>query len=148
MSVIAFVLLLAFAIDRMVTGLLFVLSYLPRWRRLCPDPVRVADAGQKALAERAQKIAFVIFAGILSSMVLWLVGSGILHQVGFKEGRLDTFLTALILMGGAERVSEISKSFGSATAVSEPPIQIKGTLTLEEGTSLQFRGQAAGSGRS
>jgi hypothetical protein len=143
-SVIAFVLLLSFAIDRVVNGLLFALSYSSLWRRICPDPVRVPEGTERVLAERSQKIAFFCFAAVFSGIVLWMVGSGILHQVGFAEGPLDIFMTGLILIGGAERVSQFSKSFVSApTTAHDAPVEIKGTLTLEEGGALQIKKQSA-----
>jgi len=143
-SVIAFVLLLSFAIDRVVNGILFALSYSKYWRRLCPDPIRVPEGTERALAERAQKIAFFGFASVLSGIVLWMVGSGILHQVGFAEGPLDIFMTGLILIGGAERVSEFSKSLSTTpSAAHESPVEIKGTLMLEEGGALQVKKQGA-----
>jgi hypothetical protein len=43
-------------------------------------------------------------------------------------------LTALILMGGAERLAELLKGpgAGSSGASSDPPITITGTLQLED----------------
>ena len=122
-SVVAFVLLLSLAIDRLVNGLLFVFSLSQGWRNFCPAPADLSDPSERAAAERIQKTTYFVFAGLFSAIVLWLVGSGILHEVGFKEGPLDTFLTGLILMGGAERVSAFSESLGPSTsvAVSEPP---------------------------
>ena len=50
----------------------------------------------------------------------------------------------LILIGGAERVSQFSKSFAaSPSAGHEAPVEIKGTLTLEEGAALQVKKQSA-----
>jgi len=147
-SVVAFVLLLSFAIDRLVSGVLFFLSMSASWRRWCPPPETVSDPVERMAAERTQKAVYFVFAGVFSAIVLVLVGSGILHEVGFKEGSLDMFLTGLILMGGAERVSVFSESLGSSAspAVSEPPVQIKGTLMLEEGTidRLKSSGMTAG----
>jgi len=143
-SVIAFVLLLSFAIDRVVNGILFALTCSSHWRRICPDPVRVPEGTERVLAERSQKIACFCFAAVFSGFVLWMVGSGILHQVGFAEGPLDIFMTGLILIGGAERVSQFSKSFAAApSAGHEAPVEIKGTLTLEEGAALQVKKQSA-----
>src|SRR5262249_29488876 len=63
-SVIAVVLLLSFGIDRLVTGILFVLSWSKRWRELCPDPAEAADAQERVAAERKQKTAYFVFAGL------------------------------------------------------------------------------------
>ena len=144
-SVIAFVLLLSFAIDRLVAGILFALSWSSGWRRLCPDPDLLTDPHQKAAALRAQKTAYFAFAALFSVVLLRLVGSGILAQMGFMPGKLDLLLTALVVMGGAERVSAFSSSLqpSSEQIVSEPPLHITGTLTLEEGTIRRLRGEDA-----
>jgi hypothetical protein len=144
-SVIAFVLLLSFAIDRVVAGILFALSWSERWRALCPDPDQLTDPHEKAAAERTQKTAYFVFAALFSVALLRLVGSGVLAQMGFKPGNLDLFLTALIVMGGAERVSAFSSSLqpSAESVVSEPPLHITGTLTLEEGTIRRLRGEDA-----
>ena len=144
-SVIAFVLLLSFAIDRVVAGILFALSWSERWRHLCPDPDTLADPHEKAAAQRAHKTAYFIFAALFSVVLLRFVGSGVLAQMGFRPGNLDLLLTALIVMGGAERVSAFSNSLqpSSENVVSEPPLHITGTLTLEEGTIRRLRGEDA-----
>jgi len=144
-SVIAFVLLLSFAIDRLVTGILFALSWSKRWRTICPDPDELTDPHEKAAAQRAQKTAFFVFAAPFSILLLRLVGSGVLTQMGVQPGKFDLFLTALIVMGGAERVSAFSSSLqpSAESVVSEPPVHVTGTLTLEEGTIRRLRGQDA-----
>lgn len=142
-SVIAFVLLLSFAIDRVVSGLLFVLSWSDKWRRFCPDPADVADPIERSAAHRMQKTIYFALAALFSVALLKLVGSGVLVQMGFAPGPLDLPLTALILMGGAERVSAFSSSLqpSDASAAGEPPLHITGTLTLEEGTIRRLRGE-------
>lgn len=144
-SVVAFVLLLSFAIDRVVTGILFVLSWFEWWRHLCPDPAEVTEPREVAAAERAQKTAYFALAAAFSLLLLQVVGSGLLSRLGMQAGKLDFFLSALIVMGGAERVSAFSNSLQPAggTVVSEPPLKITGTLTLEEGTIRQLRGENA-----
>src|SRR5438132_370095 len=97
-SVVAFVLLVSFAIDRFVSGALFLLSYSEKWREICPDPLAAETARERADAERTAKTAYFVLAGICSAIVLAVVGSGILHEVGFAENRrwLDVLLTGLI----------------------------------------------------
>jgi hypothetical protein len=142
-SVIALVALLSFAIDRAVTGILFVLSWSERWRAFCPDPAALTDAAEKADAVRAQKTAYFILAAAFSLPVLYLSGNGILDFLGMSKP-VGMLLSALILVGGAERVSELSKAMGaggSPVAVAEPPVRITGTLSLEEGTIQRLRGR-------
>lgn len=142
-SVIAFVVLLSFAIDRVVAGILFVFSWSSQWRRLCPDPAEVDDPHEKAAAVRAQKTAYFIIAGLFSVVLLRLVDGGVFSQMGLKPGPMDLFLSALVLVGGAERVSAFSSAMHPATpaVASEPPLKITGTLTLEEGTIRRLRGE-------
>jgi hypothetical protein len=45
--------LLSFAIDRAVTGILFVLSGSERWRELCPDPAALTVTTKSASASGA-----------------------------------------------------------------------------------------------
>ena len=140
-SVVALVLLLAFAIDRVVSFLLFALSNSRGWRTRFPDPALFEDAAQKLEARRRQKAAYYVLAAVFSVTILAVVRHGFLKQLGFEEGPLDIFLSALILMGGAEQVAKFSGTLGDrdAPVVSEPPVQISGTLTLEEGTMRRLR---------
>lgn len=136
-SVIAFVLLLAFAVDRVTTGLLFVLSYIEAWRRVCPDPLDVEEGPARRAAEKRAKFIYFCIAGVLSGAILALVGGGVLHNVGFQEGPLDTLLTLLILMGGSERVSAFVGAAGlggGEKASPPPPVEIRGRLIIEEGS--------------
>jgi len=135
-SVVALVLLLSFAIDRVVSFLLFALSYSERWRARFPDPAGLEDPTEKLDAQRRQKGAYFALAATFSIVLLGIVGQGVLGQLGFQVGRLDTFLTALVLMGGAEQVAKFSGTLGASASpvVSEPPVRVSGTLTLEEGT--------------
>lgn len=135
-SVIALVVLLSFAIDRVVSFALFALSYSHTWRRRFPDPATLADPAQKLDAQRRERGAYFVLAALCSVALLLSVGWGVLGRLGFEAGPFDPFLTALILMGGAEQVAKFSGSMSSTPApvVSEPPVRISGTLTLEEGT--------------
>jgi len=144
-SVVALVLLLAFAIDRVVSFVLFALSNSKRWRKRFPDPALFEDAARKLEAKRRQKAAYYGLAGVFSVALLAFVQHGFLGQLGFDVGQLDTFLSALVLMGGAEQVAKFSGTLGASDApvVSESPVQISGTLTLEEGTMRRLRREDA-----
>jgi hypothetical protein len=140
-SVIALVLLLSFAIDRVVSFFLFALGWSRRWRRYFPDPAGLEDPLQKLAAQRRERAAYFALAALFSVTLLTAVGWGVLGRLGFEVGPYDPFLTALILMGGAEQVAKFSGSMSSAPApvVSDPPVRISGTLTLEEGTTRRLR---------
>lgn len=139
-SVIAFVLLVAFAIDRIVSGILFVLAGSKDWSAKHPDPATMKDDDPaKPAAVRSRKIWYFALSAPLSAVVLAVVGSGMMHHVGFAEGPLDFVLTGLVLMGGAQQVSEFTKSISPVGAPREPEVKVTGTLDLEEG-----RAHAAG----
>ncbi len=138
-SVIAFMLLVAFAIDRIVSGLLFVLAYSKTWSGRYPDPGTLKDDDPaKPAAVRSRKVWYFALSAPLSIAVLAMVGSGMLHHIGFTNGPLDFVLTLLILMGGAQQVSEFTKSLSPPVGVPrEPEVKVVGTLELEEGPAAK-----------
>jgi hypothetical protein len=149
-SAIAVLLIAAFAIDRIVTAILFLLGFIPAWNRTFSDS---DDKG----ARRAKLIYFTFAAVCSAGVVVALsgmrtvdatgqAGTGILYALGFKQHWIDVVLTMLILMGGAERISEVLKNIDASKVVSEKPapIEITGKLTLDEGSTI---GRSAGQGR-
>jgi hypothetical protein len=144
-SAIAVLLIAAFAIDRIVTAILFLLGFIPAWSRTFSDDKRA-------------KLIYFVFAAVFSGGVVVALsgmrtvdatgqaGSGILYALGFKQHWIDVVLTMLILMGGAERISEVLKNVDASKAGSDKPapIEITGKLTLDEGSTI---GRSAGQGR-
>ena len=141
-SVVAFVLLVAFAIDRIVRGILFVLSSSHAWKAKYPDPdwMKDDDPGKPG-AVRSRKIWYFALSLPLCVAVLAMVGTGMLHHVGFASGPLDFLLTLLILMGGSQQVSEFTKSFSPVGAPREPEVKVTGTLELDEGRGARAAGR-------
>jgi hypothetical protein len=134
LSAVAVILVAAFAIDRIVTAILFLLSFWGRWDDRF-NPLKKTGELERERAQRWQKLAYFAFAGVFSVIVIIaLDGKGILYHIGFKQHWIDLVLTALILMGGAERLAELLKGPGasSSSASSDPPITITGTLQLED----------------
>lgn len=135
-TVIAIVLMASFAIDRIVTGALFLLSFSGQWARRFPDPDAVIDPAERVRARNRQKLLYFCFAAVLAVPVL--AGYGrvrILAALGFPTNALfDVILTGLILVGGSDRVADILKLPGARGAEKpEPkPITIQGTLVVEE----------------
>ena len=143
-SAIAVLLIAAFAIDRIVTAILFLLGFIPAWSRMFSD-------------DKRNKLIYFVFAAVFSAGVVVALsgmrtvdatgqaGTGILYALGFKQHWIDVVLTMLILMGGAERISEVLKNIDASKAVSEKPapIEITGKLTLDEGSTI---GRSAGQG--
>ena len=136
-SAIALVLVVSFAIDRLVRGLLFVLSYSSAWASRFPDPA--FNSGPiSAEAERNRRLIYFVLAGSLGMIALgWFGQVRILSALGFTNVNrwLDILVTGLILAGGAERTEQVLKSLGasgpSTEATSKEPIEIRGKLTIE-----------------
>jgi hypothetical protein len=154
-SAIVVIVIASFAIDRIVTGLLFLLPFIKPWSRAFPDPSTYKDALEYANAVKRQKLIYFIFAGILGGVIVYFGDLRIFYALGFtgdKEGFtgdkgnilnniLNYTITGLILIGGSDRIaSVILKSSGTpgAEKVSQSPIQITGRLVLEgeEGKKL------------
>jgi hypothetical protein len=136
-SAIALVLVVSFAIDRLVRGLLFVLSYSSAWARRFPDPA-FNNGPVSAEAERNRRLIYFVLAGSLGMIALGWVGQvRILSALGFTNVNrwLDILVTGLILAGGAERTEQVLKSLGasggSTEAASREPIEIRGKLTID-----------------
>ncbi len=144
---IAVILIASFALDRIVSGILFLLSYRKQWRVRFPDPASMPPGEAQTEAARKYKLlygafaaflAVVVIAGYLKIRLLQLMGLIVVDPaVNFSITKLcDALLTGLLLVGGAERLSELIKFMGApadASAKSPPkPIEITGRLVLEK----------------
>ena len=136
-SAIALVLVVSFAIDRLVRGVLFALSYSSAWARRFPEPA-LNNGPISADAERNRRLIYFVLAGSLGMIALGWVGQvRILSALGFTNVNrwLDILVTGLILAGGADRTEQVLRSLGasspSAEATSKEPIEIRGKLTIE-----------------
>jgi hypothetical protein len=159
-TAIALIVVLSFAVDRIVAGLLFALSLNGRWRNRFPDPASVQEEPAKSSAERKEKLVYFVLAatlciGILAAFqnvriikALGMAAAAPAEQSNSTpattgsetptrpptEGVLDFIITGLILMGGAERIAAIIKvpGAGGGEKPGEHPVHITGKLTLEE----------------
>lgn len=136
MGAITVLVVAAFAIDRLVAGLFFLLSFSPDLRPLVSADVSGSghDRTRRLLyAIVAGYLGVVVVAGILKVRVfevLTATGTGGARPNAF----LDTVVTGMVLAAGADRLSELVKSFsGEKKGHEDKPIQITGTLTLEHG---------------
>lgn len=131
-TAVALVLLASFAIDRIVTAILFLASFA----RGGSDPAQHGPGPQSARAERLHKLAYFVLAGMLSVVVLAFGNIRILRVMGVTDANpwLDAFLTGLLLIGGAERLSGFLHPAGESSTESseQKPIQVTGTLTIED----------------
>jgi len=131
-SAIALLGIASFAIDRVVAGLLFLLTYAnPSY-----DPALVEVPSARVTSEKRLKLIYVIVAGVLAGLALILYPKlRILYALGIPANEsLDSLLTGLVLVGGSEQLAGLLKTTGMPEVKkSEPqPIQINGRLILEQ----------------
>lgn len=137
-SVTAMMALAAFAVERVTTGILFLLSFWTRWQAEFPDPNSFADQGQSLQAKRKNKLAYFILAGAL---VLLVVARSpeirILNALSLDAPRvLDIALTCLVLVAGSDRIGDFLKGEGGIGAErSSQPIEIAGRVQIVEAES-------------
>ncbi len=152
MGVLTILLVAAFAIDRIVAGLFFLLSFSADLRPLLVDDPSHRDDS----AARTRRLIYAMVAGYLGVVVI----AGILNvhlfemaapvdmtltpdsttlPVAHPSHLLDTLLTGMILAAGADRISDIVKSFGSGAEAArkneDRPLAITGKLILERPAS-------------
>jgi len=140
-SAIAVILILSFAINRIATGLLFLLSFLKPWARFLPEAASQPNDRLRIRAEKKQKLVYFTFAGVLAMGVFAGYGTvRILSVSGFPSinPMLDVILTGLILVAGSDRIADLLKTRApgaagaGAIAESSKPIEVTGTLTMIE----------------
>ena len=139
-SAIALILIASFGIDRIITGLVFILDFLPPWRNIFPNPEQIAENASRHRAERKRRFLYYVLAGILGGLILAYLGEvRIFRALGFDRTHpiLDSAMTGLILIAGADRVAALLKIHGLPGARSggeqdARPIEIRGRLVLEE----------------
>jgi hypothetical protein len=141
MNDIAVILVASFAIDRIVTGLFFLLSYSKSLDPLMGEAVAETPI-KNVRASRTHRLIYTLFAGYLGVVVI----AGILNvrlsaltklpAAGnpLSNPVLDLLLTGLILTGGADRIAEALKlaSGHGAEKKQEHPIEITGKLVIEQ----------------
>jgi hypothetical protein len=132
-------LLAAFAIDRTASGITFLF-----WRPRGPA------ADLNAAAAWNQKIFYFAVASILAILVLAmttkvrvLAGLGLLPEQAQPgiDAWVDRCITFVVLVGGADRLSGLLSSSGGhdAPAAPDPPIEVRGTLTLYDAEGAPAR---------
>jgi MFS family permease len=134
-NVIAVLVIASFAIDRIVAALLFVVGFFGPRAQALSDVASVSEP----TAARKRKLVYFLLAGTLCAVVLIaLPNFRVLAGLGYPaNSALDTFITALIVLGGSDRMSDLLGKLpgGSAPEVapSAPkPIEVTGRLILEE----------------
>jgi hypothetical protein len=140
MSAIAVILIASFAIDRILGGLFFLLSYSEDLRPLIGEP-EDAQRQPDSRAMRTKRLIYALIGGYLGTVVI----AGLMNvrlfelvQIAMPEkpnALLDTLLTGLILAAGADRLTEALKLMGEGAGAGgkkgDRPIEISGKLVLE-----------------
>jgi len=137
-NVLVLVFVVSFVIDRAVAGLLFMMSYDASWNPLArwfPDPRVMEDTASRVRAEGRQKLAYFVLSFLFAIVVLVYFGEiRILKALGYQTP-LDFIVTAVALIAGADVLAKVLdlSGVGGKEAASPRPIEITGTLVLEEG---------------
>jgi len=130
----------AFAIERITSGIVYFLDTFnfTWWRRISPDPAALADPVARANADRRHTFAHFALAFALGLVLTGFGKLRVLNAVGVETTwYFDVVLTALILVGGADRVAELLKVPGArgGDRAADRPVQVTGTLVLEDGAA-------------
>jgi len=121
-SAIAVVVIIAFAIERTVTAVLFLLPFNHTWARYFPDPASVQDPGKRIQAERRQRLIYYSLASFLGLIIAWVGNVRLLHALGLTDSRvvLDIFVTVLVLVAGSDILAH-SRNFRALPALEHLP---------------------------
>jgi hypothetical protein len=141
-TVVAMVLIGAFAIDRIVTILLFLFELSPGWRLRHPDPRTLAEP-QRSDAERSQKVRYFALAIPIGLLAVRSFKPRLLEAIGIQASDgLNWLFSLLVLVGGADRITELlgSSAKDRARESAEAPIKVEGTLTLVSGEHVRAGG--------
>jgi len=136
-NVVVLVFVVSFAIDRLVTGLLFLLSYETSWNplaRFFRDPRTVEDGLMRIKAEKLATLFYFGLSFVFAVVLLAYFGDiRILKALGYPSS-LDLIVTGIVLMGGADVLGKALETSGVGGKQSSPPrpIEITGKLILEE----------------
>jgi hypothetical protein len=135
-SVTAMLALAAFAVERVTTGILFVLSFWRPWQAKFPDPETLGDAGKIVAARRKNKLPYFILASVLVLLVVGLSPQiRVLTALNMDAPwQLDVALTCLVLVAGSDRIGELVKGgAGASVEKAAQPVEIVGRVQLVEG---------------
>jgi len=90
LTVITLILVLSFAIDRIVAAALFLLSFSAAWNRRFPEPTLLESPGERFEAEKRRKLIYFLLAGTLAVGILIFADHvRVLTALGFKSTKPD-----------------------------------------------------------
>ena len=135
LNLIVLILIFSFAIDRIVMAFLFLMSYTPAFT----DPALEKEPAKRAAKEKNYKLLYFVCTGFLAILALVAFPQvRLLEALGKARGSaLDTLLTGIVYMGGADRISSLLKTSGEikVPGAESRPIKVEGKLTFEDTTA-------------
>jgi hypothetical protein len=144
MREVGIILIAAFAIDRIVTGLFFLLSYNTELRMIL-DPNSIEDPEAKESGAKLYRLIYAVCAGYLGIVIVAGVMGIRLSKIAGLEldpnagpvmgSMLDILVTGLLLVGGADRLADALKLYGDKDSKPQAPIEITGRVVLEQGAA-------------
>jgi hypothetical protein len=143
-SVLAFIMVLAFAADRVAKSVMFCLAFVPAWHRRFPDPELIENKVVRQRMRNRYLLAYTVIVGaIAAAAVLTFPDLRILDKLTGEttDAVIDIVVTVLVLMGGSDllgRIVQVSGigDMGAAAASGETsprnkPVEVVGRLVLE-----------------
>jgi hypothetical protein len=122
-AAITIILIASFAIDRLVTLLMFFLPFARRGAQQDSE-----------LQKKSERLTYIVLAGVLGLLLGYFGDIRLLAGLGFSTNvALNSIVTALILIAGSDSISALLKKMGgNAIGDSEPkPLVVRGDLTLK-----------------
>src|SRR5438105_3757337 len=125
----------SFAVDRIVSLVLFGVSVPKSWRKTFPDPELMEEGAKKRAAMRTRRMWYFCFAAILTIPIV--IGAKIrifklLGIIGAEDDPAvivaDILVTTLVFVAGADRLADLIKKH--APAEKHEGIEVYGTLTI------------------
>ena len=94
LTVITLILVLSFAIDRIVAASMFLLSFSAGWNRRFPEPALLESPRERLNAEKRLKLIYFLFAGTLAVGILIFADHvRVLTALGFRSTKPDVVAT-------------------------------------------------------
>ena len=150
-QVAAMVVIASFTIERVAAGVFFILSLFDGWNRLFPDSAAESDASSGMTTQKVQKLAYYAFVAVLAAVIVWTFDIQVVRSLQLQgvsvRPSLDHLFSILVLLGGSDQIAELLKSPAPGknieSATKTRPVEVTGTLTLDERTARALRTPAA-----
>src|SRR5258708_15953880 len=144
-TLLAVLLIAAFAIERIAAGILFLLTFF----HVLSDPELSENAVQRATERRKWALWHFLVSAAMVIVVLFYLGGEyrFLDALGIGGGSgsshlpvwLDRMLLGVVLVGGSEQMSSFLKMVGAPSVGSQASgaqaVEVSGKLTLDDGSA-------------